>query len=109
MTPKTDAPIIPETSPTAIAARPPTLRDVARAADVSTATVSRCLSHPEKVRPALRERVEAAIAALAYTPDGAGRALATRAVSDHRCHRPDPAHGDLRLWGPEPSGPARRP
>jgi LacI family transcriptional regulator len=58
--------------------KPATLRDVARMADVSTATVSRCLSHPEKVRPVLRERVEVAIAALAYTPDGAGRALATR-------------------------------
>ena len=78
MTPNTDAPAGPHMSRAAATPRPPTLRDVAQAADVSTATVSRCLSHPEKVRPALRERVEAAIADLAYTPDGAGRALATR-------------------------------
>jgi LacI family transcriptional regulator len=58
--------------------RPPTLQDVARAAGVSTATVSRCLRHPEKVRPVLKERVDAAIADLAYTPHGAARALATR-------------------------------
>lgn len=55
----------------------PTLEDVAAAAEVSTATVSRCLSHPEKVRPALRSKVEAVIARLGYTPHGAARALAS--------------------------------
>lgn len=55
----------------------PTLEDVATAAGVSTATVSRCLSHPEKVRPALRSRVEEVIGRLGYTPHGAARALAS--------------------------------
>ncbi len=55
----------------------PTLEDVALAAGVSTATVSRCLSHPEKVRPALRSKVEETIARLGYTPHGAARALAS--------------------------------
>jgi len=56
----------------------PTLQDVAHRADVSTATVSRCLSAPGKVRPAVRERVSAAIAELGYTPDGSARALVSR-------------------------------
>ncbi len=53
------------------------MEDVATAAEVSTATVSRCLSHPEKVRPALRSRVEEVIGRLGYTPHGAARALAS--------------------------------
>ena len=56
----------------------PTLEDVARRAEVSTATVSRFFSAPEKLRPALRERVQKAIDALGYTPHGAARALASR-------------------------------
>ncbi len=56
----------------------PTLGDVARLAGVSSATVSRCLSHPAKVRPGLRQRVETAIAELGYTPHGAARALASQ-------------------------------
>ncbi len=55
----------------------PTLEDVARKAGVSTATVSRCLSHPAKVRPALRQKVEEAVNQLGYTPHGAARALAS--------------------------------
>ncbi len=54
-----------------------TLAQVAKHAEVSTATVSRCLSHPEVVRPLLRAKVEAAVEALGYTPDGAARALRT--------------------------------
>ncbi len=56
----------------------PTLHDVARHAEVSASTVSRCLTVPEKVRPAVRQRVRAAIAELGYTPDGAARALVSR-------------------------------
>ncbi|WP_422372458.1 LacI family DNA-binding transcriptional regulator [Hoeflea sp.] len=56
----------------------PTLDDVARAAGVSTATVSRCLNAPDRVIAPTRERVMAAIAALGYTPDFGGRALASR-------------------------------
>ncbi|MEM9683786.1 MAG: LacI family DNA-binding transcriptional regulator, partial [Pseudomonadota bacterium] len=56
----------------------PTLEDVARRADVSTATVSRFFSAPDKVRPAMRLRVQNAIDELDYTPHGAARALASR-------------------------------
>ena len=54
------------------------LADVARHAGVSTATVSRTLSRPDKVRPEMRERVRASVRALGYVPDGAARALASR-------------------------------
>ncbi len=55
-----------------------TLEDVARRAEVSTATVSRFFSAPEKVRPALRLRVQMAVSELGYTPHGAARALASQ-------------------------------
>ncbi|HCX88472.1 MAG TPA: LacI family transcriptional regulator [Gammaproteobacteria bacterium] len=51
---------------------------VAKAADVSTATVSRCLSNPEIVRPSVRARVESAVEVLGYTPDAAARTLVTQ-------------------------------
>jgi len=54
------------------------LSDVATTAGVSTATVSRTLNAPEKVAPAARERVVAAIAELGYVPHGAARALASQ-------------------------------
>ncbi len=55
-----------------------TLEDVARRAEVSTATVSRYLGAPEKTRPAMRLRVQNAIDELGYTPHGAARALASQ-------------------------------
>lgn len=55
-----------------------TLADVAAYAEVSTATVSRSLSTPDVVKPGMRVRVEKAIDALGYVPDGAARALATQ-------------------------------
>ncbi len=55
-----------------------TLDDVARAADVSPATVSRCLNNPGTVRPSKREKVLKAIEELGYVPHGAARALASR-------------------------------
>jgi LacI family transcriptional regulator len=51
------------------------IEDVAREANVSPATVSRVLNHPEIVRPELRDKVARAIANLSYTRDSAGRAL----------------------------------
>lgn len=57
--------------------RRPTLADVAQAANVSTATVSRFFSAPDAVSPALRARVEAAVAELGYMPDASARALVT--------------------------------
>lgn len=52
-----------------------TIRDVARAADVSVASVSRVLNGHDNVRPALRHRVEAAAAKLGYVPHAGARSL----------------------------------
>lgn len=49
--------------------------DVARAAGVSTATVSRALTFPDRVLDETRERVLAAVRQLGYTPNGAARQL----------------------------------
>lgn len=56
----------------------PTLADVARHANVSTATVSRCLNSPERVIAETRERVMAAVNALGYTPHFGAQALAAK-------------------------------
>jgi LacI family transcriptional regulator len=55
----------------------PTLEDVARRAGVSTATVSRCLNSPDRVRAETRKRIEAVVAELGYTPNFGARALAS--------------------------------
>lgn len=52
-----------------------TIRDVARAAEVSIKTVSRVLNKEPKVRPQLRERVERAVAELNYQPSLAARQM----------------------------------
>ncbi len=49
--------------------------DVARAAGVSTATVSRALTFPDRVLEETRERVLAAVRELGYTPNTAARQL----------------------------------
>ena len=52
------------------------LSDIARAAGVSLGTVSNVFSRPERVRPELRERVNAVAAAMGFSgPDPAGRLL----------------------------------
>ena len=56
----------------------PTLADVARHANVSTATVSRCLNSPDQVVGETRERVLKAVAELGYAPNFGARALAAR-------------------------------
>lgn len=56
----------------------PTLEDVARRARVSTATVSRSLNMPDRVKEDTRLRVQAAVAELGYTPNFGGQALASR-------------------------------
>ena len=53
----------------------PNIEDVARAAGVSTATVSRALNKPDSVREPLRTRVLEAITALGYVPHAGARAL----------------------------------
>ena len=52
-----------------------TIADVARASNVSVATVSRVLNGNPKVAPELVKRVEAAVHEVNYRPNGAGRAL----------------------------------
>ena len=52
-----------------------TIRDVARRAEVSVATVSRVLNGLDNVRPAMRERVEGAAAELGYVPHAGARSL----------------------------------
>ncbi len=63
---------------TELARRGPRALDVAAAAGVSTATVSRVFNAPNKVAPAVRERVLAAAQALDWMPHAAGSALARR-------------------------------
>ena len=58
--------------------RSPTVNDVARAAGVSTATVSRALNKPGTVRPELRARVQSAVDRLGYMAHAGARALSLR-------------------------------
>ena len=55
-----------------------TIHDVATEAGVSPATVSRVFNAPETVRPALRDRVQAAALALGYRPNVSARSLRTQ-------------------------------
>ncbi len=52
-----------------------TIRDVAREAGVSVATVSRVLNNPQSVRDVTRARVEGVINDLKYRPDPTARRL----------------------------------
>lgn len=54
-----------------------TIRDVAREAGVSTATVSRVLGRPDLVNAQTRQSVMAAVTALGYTPNAAAKSLRT--------------------------------
>ncbi len=53
----------------------PTIKDVAKAAGCSTATVSRALANPEKVSSSTRQRVAQAVAEVGYSPNAAARNL----------------------------------
>src|SRR2546421_10721408 len=55
-----------------------TIRDVAREAGVSVATVSRVLNDSGPVRDTTRRRIVEVATALRYTPDSAARSLITR-------------------------------
>jgi LacI family transcriptional regulator len=68
------------------------LEDVAQTAGVSTATVSRALSLPHRVRPATLALVRNAIQALGYVPDAAGRALASGRTKTVGCVIPTLDH-----------------
>ena len=62
-----------EAEPTA-----PTIYDVARAAGVSIASVSRVLNGRRNPSPEIRDRVQRAVTELGYVPDSAARALSVR-------------------------------
>lgn len=53
----------------------PTIQDVARFAEVSTATVSRALSSPERVSEITRARIDEAVRLTGYTPNQSARSL----------------------------------
>lgn len=53
-----------------------TIREIAKAAGVSTATVSRVLNTPDQVKPANREAVLRVVEQMDYVNDGMARALA---------------------------------
>lgn len=59
------------------AGRRPSIRDVARLADVSHQTVSRVINNHASIRPETRERVLAVMTKLQYSPNRAARALVT--------------------------------
>ncbi|MFV2061922.1 MAG: LacI family DNA-binding transcriptional regulator [Chloroflexota bacterium] len=66
---------------TAASRKATTLRDVARRAGVSTATVSRALRSAVGTDPATRRRVQEAARALHYRPSGVARSLKLRSTT----------------------------
>ena len=68
---------------------PSTIRDVAREAGVSIATVSRVMRESDTVRPDTRERVMAVARELQYTPSQLGRQLAERRYAANGIVFPD--------------------
>ena len=60
------------------AAKPATIRDVARTAGVSVGTVSRSLNAPDTVRRATLEKVQAAIETLGFKPDPRAQGMRRR-------------------------------
>ena len=71
------------------------LREVARVAGVSTATVSRAMNKPELVSLLLRERIFGVVQSLGWVPHGAARALATRRSGAIGAVFPTLSHGDF--------------
>ncbi|PXA99981.1 hypothetical protein DMC47_00520 [Nostoc sp. 3335mG] len=67
----------------------PTIQDVARFAKVSTATVSRALSAPEKVSEGTRAKVSEAVRVTGYTLNQAGRSLRQRSAKTILVALPD--------------------
>ncbi len=74
--------------------RHPTIRDVARLASVSIATVSRTLNDPGQVKPDTRERVLLAISELGYSPNLQARDLALGRSSLSSRNRQESTLGD---------------
>lgn len=71
----------------------PTIQDVALAAQVSTATVSRALSHPDRVSESTRAKVANAIHVTGYTLNIAARSLRQRTTKTILVALPDIRNG----------------
>lgn len=71
------------------------LRDVARVAGVSTATVSRAMNDPNLVSEELRTRIDSVIRHLGWVPSGTARALATRRTGTIGAVFPTLTQGDF--------------
>ncbi|MBB5209542.1 LacI family DNA-binding transcriptional regulator [Chiayiivirga flava] len=71
-----------------------TIKDVAKAARVSVASVSRAMNNHESVSDAVRERVTAAARELHYVPHSAARSLITRRTQTIGVLLPD-LHGEF--------------
>jgi LacI family transcriptional regulator len=72
----------------------PTIKDVARRANVSVATVSRALNGHENVAEAVRQRVHSAARELHYAPHHAARSLSSRRTETVGVVLPD-LHGEF--------------
>ncbi len=72
---------------------PTTIRDVARAAGVSVATVSRAMNDAGNVLPQTKQRILDAARVLRFTPSGAARSLITRRTDTIGALLPD-LHGE---------------
>lgn len=70
----------------------PTIEDVARHAQVSTATVSRALSLPDRVSEETRKKVNEAVEAVGYTINQSARSLRVRSASTILIALPDIAN-----------------
>lgn len=75
-------------------ASPATIKDVARVAGVSVATVSRALNGAENVLPHTRQRILDVARELRYSPSGAARSLITRRTDTIGALLPD-LHGEF--------------
>ncbi|MEZ5936413.1 MAG: substrate-binding domain-containing protein [Alphaproteobacteria bacterium] len=75
--------------------KPVGLRQVAKVAGVSTATVSRAINAPASVSPELKTRIDMVIRELGWVPSGAARALATRRTGTIGAVFPALAQGDF--------------
>ncbi len=73
---------------------PATIKDVARVAGVSVATVSRALNGAENVLPDTRQRIVEVARELRYSPSGAARSLITRRTDTVGALLPD-LHGEF--------------
>ena len=64
----------------------PTIKEIAKACNVSVATVSNIINHKGSVGDATRERVEQVIREMNYTPNYVAKNLKNQEHQKHWCH-----------------------